>query len=345
MKKIALIFGINGQDGSYLAKLLISKKYKVHGVIRRSSSINTKRLNAIYEEPQNRKFFFLHYGDLLDTGNIYQLINKIQPDEIYNLAAQSHVGVSFKIPVYTSNVNALGTLRILEAIKEQKKKMKFYQAGTSEMFGNSKKKYQNEKTLFQPQSPYAAAKVFSHHIVVNYRNSYKMFVSNGVLFNHESPVRGETFVTKKIIKALVRIKHNKQKILYLGNIYSKRDWGHAKDYVLGMWKILQYKKPDDFVLSTGQTFSVKYFINKVAKRLKLKIKWAGKSLKEKAYLMPSKKVIIKIDKQYFRPTEVSYLRGESAKARKLLNWHPNFNLNTLIDEMINFEKNEINEKN
>ena len=345
MKKVALIFGINGQDGSYLAKLLISKKYKVHGVIRRSSSINTTRLNAIYEEPQNRKFFYLHYGDLLDTGNIYQLINKIKPDEIYNLAAQSHVGVSFKIPVYTSNVNALGTLRILEAIKEQKKKMKFYQAGTSEMFGNSKKKYQNEKTLFQPQSPYAAAKVFSHHIVVNYRNSYKMFVSNGVLFNHESPVRGETFVTKKIIKALVRIKHNKQKILYLGNIYSKRDWGHAKDYVLGMWKILQYKKPDDFVLSTGQTFSIKYFINKVAKKLKLKIKWVGKSLKEKAYLMPSKKVIIKIDKQYFRPTEVSYLRGESAKARKLLNWHPNFNLNTLIDEMINFEKNEINEKN
>jgi GDPmannose 4,6-dehydratase len=345
MKKVALIFGINGQDGSYLAKLLISKKYKVHGVIRRSSSINTTRLNAIYEEPQNRKFFYLHYGDLLDTGNIYQLINKIKPDEIYNLAAQSHVGVSFKIPVYTSNVNALGTLRILEAIKEQKKKMKFYQAGTSEMFGNSKKKYQNEKTLFQPQSPYAAAKVFSHHIVVNYRNSYKMFASNGVLFNHESPVRGETFVTKKIVKALVRIKHNKQKILYLGNIYSKRDWGHAKDYVLGMWKILQYKKPDDFVLSTGQTFSIKYFINKVAKKLKLKIKWVGKSLKEKAYLMPSKKVIIKIDKQYFRPTEVSYLRGESAKARKLLNWHPNFNLNTLIDEMINFEKNEINEKN
>ena len=345
MKKVALIFGINGQDGSYLAKLLISKKYKVHGVIRRSSSINTKRLNAIYEEPQNRKFFYLHYGDLLDTGNIYQLINKIQPDEIYNLAAQSHVGVSFKIPVYTSNVNALGTLRILEAIKEQKKKIKFYQAGTSEMFGNSKKKYQNEKTLFQPQSPYAAAKVFSHHIVVNYRNSYKMFASNGVLFNHESPVRGETFVTKKIIKALVRIKHNKQKILYLGNIYSKRDWGHAKDYVLGMWKILQYNKPDDFVLSTGQTFSIKYFINKVAKKLKLKIKWVGKSLKEKAHLIPSKKVIIKIDKQYFRPTEVSYLRGESAKARKLLNWHPNFNLNTLIDEMINFEINEINEKN
>jgi GDPmannose 4,6-dehydratase len=345
MKKIALIFGVNGQDGSYLAKLLLSKKYKVHGVIRRSSIINTIRLSDIYEELQSRKKFYLHYGDLLDSGNIYQLINKIQPDEIYNLAAQSHVGVSFKIPVYTANVNALGTLRILEAIKEQKKKMKFYQAGTSEMFGNSKKKYQNEKTSFQPESPYAAAKVFSHHMVINYRNSYKIFASNGILFNHESPVRGETFVTRKIIKALVRIKYNKQKILYLGNIYSKRDWGHAKDYVLGMWKILQYKKPDDFVLSTGNTFSVKYFINKVAKKLKLKIKWVGKGLKEKAYLMSSKKIIIKIDKQYFRPTEVNYLRGESAKARRLLNWCPNFNLNNLIDEMLNFEKNKINEKN
>jgi len=340
MKKTALIFGITGQDGSYLARFLLKKKYIVHGVIRRSSIINTVRIDEIYEEPQYRKSFFLHYGDLLDTGNVNMMINNVKPDEVYNLAAQSHVAVSFQMPEYTSDIDGIGVLRILESIKNFKnKKIKFYQAGTSEMFGNIKKNSSmNEKTIFYPRSPYAAAKVFAHHISVNYREAYNVFACNGILFNHESPVRGETFVTKKIVKALCRIKNGKQKKLYLGNIYSKRDWGHAEDYVVAMWKILQQKKPEDFVIASGKTYSVKYFINKVAKKINLNIKWTGSGLNEKAKLTKENRTIIEIDKRYFRPTEVDYLLGDATKARKLLNWKPSHTLDSLISEMIKYEE-------
>ena len=339
MKKIALIFGITGQDGAYLSKFLLKKKYIVHGVIRKSSLINTDRIDDIYEEPQFRKNFFLHYGDLLDTGNVNMIITKVNPDEVYNLAAQSHVAVSFSMPEYTSNVDGLGALRILEAIRNYKKKnIKYYQAGTSEMFGNSLiNSYQNEKTNFKPESPYAAAKVFAHHMVINYRKSYNLFACNGILFNHESPLRGETFVTKKIVKALTKIKFGLQKKLFLGNIYSKRDWGHAEDYVIAMWKIMQLKKPDDFVISTGNTYTVKHFVNQVAKKLSLGIFWRGKGFYEKGILKKNKKNIIQIDKRYFRPSEVNYLRGDSSKAKKILKWKPKYNLNSLIDEMIEYE--------
>ena len=339
MKKIALIFGITGQDGAYLARLLLKKNYSVHGVIRRSSLINTDRIDDIYEEPQFRKNFFLHYGDILDTGNVNMIITKVNPDEVYNLAAQSHVAVSFSMPEYTSDVDGLGTLRILESIKNHKKKrIKYYQAGTSEMFGNSViNRYQNERTEFKPESPYAAAKVFAHHMVINYRKSYNLHASNGILFNHESPIRGETFVTKKIVKGLTKIKFGLQKKLFLGNIYSKRDWGHAEDYVIAMWKILQLRKPDDFVISTGNTYSVKQFINEVAKKLNLNIFWTGKGLNEKARLKNNKEVIIEIDKRYFRPSEVNYLRGDSSKAKKILKWKPKYNIKSLIEEMIKHE--------
>ena len=339
MKKIALIFGITGQDGSYLARLLLKKQYIVHGVIRRSSIINTTRIDDIYEEPQNRKKFFLHYGDLLDTGNVNMIINSIKPDEIYNLAAQSHVAVSFQMPEYTSDIDGIGALRILESIKNFKnKKIKFYQAGTSEMYGNVKSNTLiNEKAKFYPRSPYAAAKVFAHHMTINYREAYNIFACNGILFNHESPVRGETFVTRKIIKALCRIKQGKQQKLFLGNIYSKRDWGHAKDYVLAMWKMLQKKTPNDYIIASGKTYSVKYFINKVAKKLQLNIKWIGKGLHEKAILLETNRPIIEIDKRYFRPTEVNFLLGDAKKAKKILKWKAKYNLDSLINEMIKYE--------
>jgi len=342
-KKNALIFGVTGQDGSYLAKFLLKKKYKVHGVKRRSSSINTNRIDDIYEEQlKKKKNFYLYYGEVTDSMSVLKIISSIKPDEIYNLAAQSHVAVSFEIPEYTANADALGTLRILEGIKSSglENKCKFYQAGTSEMFGKVMETPQNERTPFRPRSPYGAAKVYSHWITINYRESYSIFASNGILFNHESPVRGETFVTKKIIQAMVRIKNKKQENLILGNLSAKRDWGHAEDYVEAMWKVLQFKRPDDWVISTGKQYSVKQFINLVAKKLKIKIEWKGSGLKEKAY-DENGKCIIKCSKKYFRPSEVDTLLGDSRKARRLLNWKPKHNINSLIDDMLRFELNNI----
>lgn len=331
-KKTALIFGVTGQDGSYLSRLLLQKGYYVHGVKRRSSSINTQRIDDIYEDIHDAKNFFLHYGDLTDGQSIHQLINNIKPTEIYNLGAQSHVAVSFEMAEYTMMVNSLGTLKILEAIKNNNPKIKFYQAGTSEMFGASRPP-QSEKTQFYPRSPYAVAKLSAHWLTINYREAYNIYACNGILFNHESPVRGETFVTQKIIKGLINIKKNKQKKLYLGNLYAKRDWGHAKDYVQAMWLMLQQKKPQDFVIATGIQYTVKDFVNLSAKKLKMNIKWKGKNLKEKAYF--NNKPIIEIDPRYIRPSEVDSLRGNSKKAKKELNWKPTHNINKLIDEMIN----------
>ena len=334
-----MIFGVNGQDGSYLLRFLLKKNYNVFGVIRRSSSFNTSRIDDIYRDQHEKNSFKLFYGDVTDSLSVLQIIQKTKPDEIYNLAAQSHVKVSFEVPEYTANVDGLGALRILDSIKSLKlKKTKFYQAGTSEMFGKSLPP-QNELTQFQPQSPYAAAKLYAHWITICYRQSYKLFACNGILFNHESPVRGGTFVTKKIINGLCKIKFNKQKVLYLGNLYAKRDWGHAKDYVESMWKMLQKKEPDDYVISSGKSYSVKEFINLAAKELKLKIIWKGKGLKEIGYL--NKKAIIKIDKKYFRPLEVNHLKGDFSKAKKILNWNPKQSLKTLINNMIDFEINEI----
>tara|TARA_Y100000996_G_scaffold244723_1_gene192455 strand:+ start:4908 stop:5948 length:1041 start_codon:yes stop_codon:yes gene_type:complete len=338
-KKIALIFGITGQDGAYLSKLLLKKKYIVHGVIRRSSSFNTSRIDNIYQDPlMKKRTFILHYGDMIDSLSVSSIINKILPDEIYNLAAQSHVAVSFEVPEYTGNVDGLGTLRILDVIKSlrNKKKIKFYQAGTSEMYGGTQKKAQNEKTNFEPQSPYAAAKLYAHWITKIYRDAYGVFASNGILFNHESPLRGETFVTKKIIKALTKIKLKKQKKLYLGNIYSKRDWGHAKDYVEAMWKILNNKFPDDFVIATNNQMTIKHFVNLVAKELNISIKWKGRGINEKAFDQKGN-CIIEINKRYFRPLEVNNLRGNFNKAKKVLKWRPKKNIKTLIKEMIDYE--------
>ncbi len=339
MKKKALIYGVTGQDGAYLTELLLKKNYEVHGVKRRSSSINTDRIDHLYQDPHEKnKKFILHYGDISDSISVNNLVTKIIPDEIYNLAAQSHVGVSFQIPEYTTNVDALGTLRILEAIRSirSKKKIKFYQAGTSEMFGKTGGGYQNENTKFYPRSPYAASKVYSHWITVNYRESYNIFACNGILFNHESPLRGETFVTKKIISGLCKIKNKKLKTLYLGNIYAKRDWGHARDYVEAMWKILQLRRPDDFVIATGKQYTVKHFINLVCQKLKIKIIWKGKGLNESAYNEKGD-AIIKIDKKYFRPTEVDTLLGDASKAKKILKWKPKVNIHGLIEEMISYE--------
>jgi GDPmannose 4,6-dehydratase len=335
-KKIALIFGITGQDGAYLAKLLLSKKYIVHGVKRRSSSLNTSRIDDIYQDPHSKRNFYLHYGDVTDSLSVLKNIAFIRPDEIYNLSAQSHVKVSFDVPEYTVNVDGIGALRILDAIKSLKleKKIKYYQAGTSEMFGSSKPP-QSEKTNFYPRSPYAAAKLYAHWITINYREAYGIFACNGILFNHESPIRGETFVTKKIVSALCKIINNNQKKLYLGNLYAKRDWGHAKDYVIAMWKMLQRKKPDDFVIATGQQYSVKEFINFTAKELGILIQWKGRGINEKGYW--NSKCIIEIDKQYFRPTEVNSLKGDSSKARRILGWKPNTSIKSLIKEMIEFE--------
>ena len=338
-KKIALIFGVTGQDGSYLAKFLLNKNYNVHGVKRRSSSINTKRIDDIYEDPTKKnRSFILHHGDVTDSSCILHIIESVKPDEIYNLAAQSHVAVSFEVPEYTANSDAIGTLRILEAIKSLnlQKKTRFYQAGTSEMYGRVQQIPQNEKTPFYPRSPYAVAKVYAHWITINYREAYSLFASNGILFNHESPLRGETFVTKKIVQALCKIKSGSNTPLILGNIYSKRDWGHAKDYVEAMWKILQYQKPEDFVIATGKQYSVKHFVNQVCHKLNLKIKWKGKGLKEHAIDSKGKK-IISCSRKYYRPTEVDTLLGDAAKAKKLLKWKSKTSLNELIDDMVRYE--------
>ncbi len=345
MKKKALIFGLTGQDGSYLAEFLLKKKYIVHGVKRRSSSINTQRIDHIYQDPhQKSRNFILHYGDITDSTSVSKIIELVKPDEIYNLAAQSHVAVSFEVPEYTANADALGALRILEAIKFHKleKKTKFYQAGTSEMYGKVQEVPQNEKTDFYPLSPYGVAKLYAHWITRNYREAYNIFGSNGILFNHESPRRGETFVTKKIISALVKIKMGKQKKLYLGNLDAKRDWGHAKDYVEAMWKILQQRKPDDFVIATGKQYSIRQFINFVAKKLNMRIKWLGKGTNEKGYDLISKKNIIFVDKNYLRPLDVNTLLGNAAKARKQLSWKPKTNIHELIEEMISEEVKNLN---
>ena len=335
MTKTALIFGVTGQDGSYLAEFLLAKKYKVHGVKRRTSIPNTDRIDHIFDSInfKNRNFK-MHHGDLSDSGSLYRIINDVNPDEIYNLAAQSHVKISFQIPEYTSDVNALGTLRILEIIRHyKKKKIKFYQASSSEMFGKSKPP-QNEKTIFQPRSIYAVSKIFAFHSVVHYREAYKVHACNGILFNHESPRRGVNFVTKKIVQGLIRIKQKKQKNLVLGNLYSKRDWGHAKDYVKSMWKILQTKKPEDFVIATKKSYSVKDFVNLCSKKLDIHLIWKGKGLNEVAIDKKTKNIIIKIDKKYFRETEVDNLVGDFKKAKKILKWQPSISLSNLIDDMI-----------
>ena len=339
MKKKALIFGITGQDGSYLAELLLKKNYIVHGVKRRSSTINTERVDHIYQEPHVKKrTFILHYGDITDSLSVTRLINEIKPDEIYNLAAQSHVQVSFESPEYTANADALGALRILEAIRFNRleKKIKFYQAGTSELYGLNEKIPQNEKTLFHPASPYGVAKLYAHWITINYREAYKIFACNGILFNHESPRRGETFVTQKIVQALCKIKLKKQKTLFLGNLYSKRDWGHAKDFVEAMWLMLQQKKPEDFVIATGNQTTVKNFVNLVSKELKLNLRWRGKGVNEKAFDKDNN-LIIACNKTYYRPLEVNSLLGDAKKARKKLSWKPKSNLKNLISDMISGE--------
>jgi GDPmannose 4,6-dehydratase len=339
MKKKALITGITGQDGSYLAELLLKKNYIVHGIKRKSSSFNTQRIDHIYIDPHYKTNFFLHYGELTDSNSIFKIISEIRPNEIYNLGAQSHVGVSFENPEYTAQVSGLGALRILEAIRFLNlKKTKFYQAGTSEMFGGEigGLKIFDEKTEFKPKSPYGASKLFAHHITKIYRESYKIFSCSGILFNHESPRRGETFVTRKITRFLTRWLFSLEKILYLGNIYAVRDWGHAKDYVEMQWRILQQKKPDDYVIATGNTCTVKDFINKCCKKLNIKIFWQGKGLTENAYVFKNNKkiIFIKVDKIYFRPLEVDYLKGDSSKAYKKLKFKPKYNLDLLINEMI-----------
>ena len=339
MKKKALIFGISGQDGAYLSRLLLKKGYVVHGVVRRSSSINTFRLDEIYNDPFSpKKNLILHYGDVTDSMSVLNIIQKTRPNEIYNLAAQSHVAVSFEIPEYTTNADALGTLRILEAIIKIDKKIKFYQAGSSEMFGRVVENPQTEKTPFYPRSPYGVAKVYAYWITLNYRESYNLFASNGILFNHESPLRGETFVTKKVVKALCKIKNKKQKKLVLGNLNAKRDWGHAEDYVEAMWKMLQQKKPDDFVICTGKQYTIKNFINKVANILKIKITWKGKGIKEKGF-DDKGNCIIECNKRYFRPAEVDTLKGNYSKAKRILKWRPKKNLDSLINDMISYELN------
>ena len=330
-KKRALIFGVTGQDGSYLSEFLLNKNYNVHGVKRKSSSFNTDRIDHIF----NNKKFKLHYGDITDALSVSNLINKIRPNEVYNLAAQSHVQVSFELPHYTSQVNAIGVLNILESIKNSNLKIKFYQASTSEMYGNSPTKMQNENTEFKPRSVYGISKLFAHQLVINYREAYNLFLSNGILFNHESPRRGETFVTKKIIDFFKNYQMNKNSTLELGNIYAKRDWGHAKDYVEGIWKILQHNKPDDFVISTAKMLSVKNFVNRVAKKFDLNIYWKGHGLNEKAILKDNKKVIVRINKKYYRPTEVDALCGDFKKANKVLKWKPKISIDELIEDMIN----------
>jgi len=334
MKK-ALITGITGQDGSYLAEFLLNKGYEVHGIKRRTSLINTDRIDHLYEESHvvNKKFI-LHHGDLTDTTCLFRIIQEIQPDEIYNLAAQSHVAVSFEEPEYTANSDALGALRILEAIRILKleKKTKYYQASTSELYGNVQETPQNEKTPFYPRSPYGVAKLYAYWITINYREAYNIYACNGILFNHESPVRGETFVTRKITIALARIKLGLQKKLYLGNLDAMRDWGHAKDYVEAQWLMLQQKEAEDFVIATGKQYSVRDFVNKASKNLDMKIVWNGKGLDEVGTFNGQN--IIEINSRYFRPTEVKTLLGDASKAKKKLNWAPKISFEQLVKEMI-----------
>lgn len=335
MKK-ALITGITGQDGSYLADFLLEKGYEVHGIIRRSSSFNTGRIDHIYQDPHEQgKRLFLHYGDLSDASCLNRILEKVRPDEIYNLGAQSHVQVSFEIPEYTGNVDALGTLRLLDAVRETKLKVKFYQAGSSEMFGKVLETPQKETTPFYPRSPYACAKVYSHYIAVNYREAYNMFVCNGILFNHESPRRGGTFVTKKIIDGLAAIKAGTQEQLFLGNLNAKRDWGFAKDYVEAMWLMLQQDTPDDYVVATGETHSVREFVEEAAPYFGFEIEWKGKGVHEKGIDKKTGKTIITIDERYLRPAEVDLLLGDPTKAKTKLGWQPRVTFKELVKIMAN----------
>lgn len=338
MTKVALITGVTGQDGSYLAELLLEKGYEVHGIKRRSSSFNTERVDHLYQDPhdKNRKFH-LHYGDLTDSLCLTRIISEVQPDEIYNLGAMSHVAVSFEEPEYTANVDALGTLRILEAIRFLKleSKTRFYQASTSELFGQVQETPQTETTPFYPRSPYAVAKLYAYWITVNYRESYGMFACNGILFNHESPRRGETFVTRKITRGLARIYAGLQKCLYMGNIDSLRDWGHAKDYVLMQWKMLQHDKPEDYVIATGQHISVREFIEKCCQCLNINLQWRGNGVNEVG--IANGREIIRIDEKYFRPAEVNTLLGDPTKAKKELGWVPTISIDDMIEDMIDHD--------
>jgi len=336
MKKIkkALITGITGQDGSYLAELLLEKGYKVHGMIRRASTFNTSRIDHLYQDPHiNDVRLFLHYGDLADSSNINRLLEKIQPDEIYHLGAQSHVGISFDLPEYTGDVTGLSTTRILDAIKKTGLKTKFYQASSSEMFGKTSETPQKETTPFYPRSPYGCAKVYAYWMTRNYRESYGIFACNGILFNHESERRGETFVTRKITRGLARIKLGKDKKLYLGNLDTKRDWGYAKDYVEGMWLMMQQDKPDDYILATNETHSVREFAERTAEYLDIDLVWKDRGIKEKGLNKKTKQVIIEIDPAYFRPAEVDLLQGDYSKAKKKLGWKPKVRFNELVEIM------------
>jgi GDPmannose 4,6-dehydratase len=342
-KKIALITGVTGQDGSYLAEILLKKNYKVFGARRRSSTTQSSyRIDHLYNEKFKENNFKLIYFDLTDSSNIHNVLQQVSPDEIYNLAAQSHVGVSFNQPEYTANVNGLGTLRILEAMRSIKslKKSKLYQASSSEMFGDTKVKPQNEKTIFKPDSPYGISKLFAHHTVINYRNSYNIFASNGILFNHESPRRGEFFVTRKIVIGLIKLKLGITNKLHLGNLESLRDWGHAREYAEMQWKILQLSRPDDFVIATGKQISVRTFLLKVADQLGMKIFFKGKGLNEIGYNEKNKKIIF-VNKDFYRPTDVTNLQGDSSKARKILNWKPKITIDQLISEMIESDYDKI----
>jgi GDPmannose 4,6-dehydratase len=335
-RKVALLTGVTGQDGAYLAELLIGKGYEVHGIKRRSSSFNTGRVDHLYHDPHEKGVpFQLHHGDMTDATNLVRLVQQTQPDEIYNLAAQSHVQVSFETPEYTANADALGTLRLLEAIRllNLEKKTRFYQASTSELYGDSPPP-QNEKTPFRPRSPYAAAKLYAYWMVVNYREAYGLHASNGILFNHESPARGETFVTRKITRAVAHIAAGKQERLYLGNLDAQRDWGHARDYVEGMWRILQQKTPDDYVLATGEMHSVREFVERAFACAGRRIAWKGKGAAEVGKCAKTGAVLVAIDPVYFRPTEVDALRGDAAKARKKLGWKHRIGFEALVREMV-----------
>ena len=342
-RKVALITGITGQDGSYLAELLLEKGYEVHGIIRRASTFNTKRIDHLYQDPHEEDVkLFLHYGDITDSSNLNRLIEKIQPTEIYNLAAQSHVGVSFDSPEYTAEATGVSTLRILDAIRESGVKTKFYQASTSELFGGLPETApQSEKTPFYPKSPYGVAKLYSYWITVNYRESYDIFACNGILFNHESPRRGETFVTRKITRAAAAIHLGMQDKLYLGNLDAKRDWGHAKDYVEGMWRILQQDKPQDYVLSMNETHTVREFVELAFAELGYEIEWQGEGVNEKGIDKKSGRVLVEVDPRYFRPAEVELLWGDSTKARTELGWEPKYSFMDLVKEMVQSDLEEM----
>jgi GDPmannose 4,6-dehydratase len=357
MKKIALITGITGQDGSYLAEFLLNKGYIVHGIKRRSSSFNTQRLDHLYQDQhENKPNFFLHYGDLTDSLNITKIINEVKPDEIYNLGAQSHVAVSFESPEYTAEVDALGPLRVLEAIRFLKleKKCKLYQASTSELYGDVLQTPQTELTPFNPRSPYGIAKLYAYWITVNYREAYGIYACNGVLFNHESPRRGETFVTRKITRAFSNISQGLQQTLYIGNLDAKRDWGHAKDYVEMQWLMLQQDKPEDFVIATGIQYSVREFIQQVAKYLGIELKFEGSDENEQARIVSSHRddtpgfnvgdIVVKVDPRYFRPTEVETLLGDASKAREKLKWVPKISFDELVVEMVEHDLDEAKRK-